>query len=272
MRCIQFALVALIALVASAAARIPFGEKPVARLPEAAIVATAPITEVVDVTAADLLEAYNSHKYKLFIIDVRDGVTEYAPSHIPTAVNIPLPNITFAFDSIPTNKYIYVHCKAGYRSAQAAAILSERGFAQVYNVKDGFDAWKGPTEKLDELNKLTQQADVELRLEELRIIDVRPVKDFAQGHIPGAVNAPSLGLKDLRFAIPTLFVGEGSEEGFEAGEFAVASGVVGVMHLEGGMNAWTGPVVRTSAAAAPVAAAVPAPVRPACNRPGCGLF
>ncbi len=41
------------------------------------------------------------------------------------------------------SKPVLVYCKAGSRSAQAAAVLHEKGFATVYNLQGGITAWLG---------------------------------------------------------------------------------------------------------------------------------
>lgn len=37
---------------------------------------------------------------------------------------------------------IYIICRSGNRSAQAAQILSDRGYTEVYDVTDGMIAWE----------------------------------------------------------------------------------------------------------------------------------
>ena len=37
---------------------------------------------------------------------------------------------------------IFIYCKGGVRSAKAAAILEEKGYKQVYQLKGGLDAWR----------------------------------------------------------------------------------------------------------------------------------
>ncbi len=41
------------------------------------------------------------------------------------------------------HKPIFVYCGSGIRSAQAAAILKEKGYSPVYELKGGVKAWKG---------------------------------------------------------------------------------------------------------------------------------
>ena len=42
---------------------------------------------------------------------------------------------------MPKNKVIYVYCKKGGRSANAAHQLKEKGY-RVFNLLGGYDAWK----------------------------------------------------------------------------------------------------------------------------------
>ena len=70
------------------------------------------------------------------IIDVR-GPTEYETWHIPGAVNIPLPKLRGATDSIPRDKPVYVYCKVGFRSYLAYRILRQRGFGKVATLAGG---------------------------------------------------------------------------------------------------------------------------------------
>jgi rhodanese-related sulfurtransferase len=41
----------------------------------------------------------------------------------------------------PNAPDIVVHCKVGARSARAVALLREKGFTRVKNLKDGILAW-----------------------------------------------------------------------------------------------------------------------------------
>lgn len=69
------------------------------------------------------------------ILDVRQ-TNEYADSHVPGAVNIPLHELLARFDEIPTGE-IWVHCGSGYRASIAASILDSRNRTVVL-VDDAF--------------------------------------------------------------------------------------------------------------------------------------
>jgi NADPH-dependent 2,4-dienoyl-CoA reductase/sulfur reductase-like enzyme/rhodanese-related sulfurtransferase len=71
------------------------------------------------------------------IVDVRE-VHEYERSHIKGAVNIPLSQIRQRTDELPKDKPVYLHCRSGQRSYNAALVLSNLGFRDVYNVSGGY--------------------------------------------------------------------------------------------------------------------------------------
>jgi adenylyltransferase/sulfurtransferase len=74
------------------------------------------------------------------LIDVREPF-EYEIAQIDGAKLIPLGEITERLDELEREQPIIVHCHSGMRSAQAVQLLQERGFAKVYNLEGGIDAW-----------------------------------------------------------------------------------------------------------------------------------
>ena len=44
-------------------------------------------------------------------------------------------------DSLPKDREILVHCKAGGRSAKAVQFMLDNGYTHVKNVTGGMDAW-----------------------------------------------------------------------------------------------------------------------------------
>ena len=74
------------------------------------------------------------------LIDVREPF-EYEVARIDGAKLIPLGEITERLDELSGKQPIVVHCHSGKRSEQAARLLQQRGFANVYNLEGGIDAW-----------------------------------------------------------------------------------------------------------------------------------
>lgn len=80
----------------------------------------------------------------VMVVDVRT-VEEYDAGHLPGARRIQLDEIAAAIDAgqfpATPDAPLLVYCRAGGRSAQAAALLSERGFQRVYDLEGGITAW-----------------------------------------------------------------------------------------------------------------------------------
>jgi sulfur-carrier protein adenylyltransferase/sulfurtransferase len=74
------------------------------------------------------------------LIDVRE-LFEYEIARIDGAKLIPLGEITEHLDELQHDQPIVVHCHSGQRSAQAVRLLQQHGFANVYNLEGGIDAW-----------------------------------------------------------------------------------------------------------------------------------
>ena len=77
------------------------------------------------------------------VLDVRD-TNEFAGGHMLGAKNIPLANLEARAGEIEKLKAkpVIVLCDDGSRAGKAAALLRERGFANVVNLAGGFPAWQ----------------------------------------------------------------------------------------------------------------------------------
>jgi sulfur-carrier protein adenylyltransferase/sulfurtransferase len=74
------------------------------------------------------------------LIDVREPF-EFKIARIDGAKLIPLGEIAERADELQHEQPIVVHCHSGRRSEQAVRLLQQRGFANVYNLQGGIDAW-----------------------------------------------------------------------------------------------------------------------------------
>ncbi|MEN1967241.1 sulfurtransferase TusA family protein [Lentibacillus sp. N15] len=79
------------------------------------------------------------------IIDVREPA-EFAFSHIPGAINIPLGELDERMKEIDNTRELYIICRTGNRSDLAAQELTKKGFTGVKNVVPGMAKWNGPME------------------------------------------------------------------------------------------------------------------------------
>jgi len=77
------------------------------------------------------------------ILDVRSAA-EFEKGHIPGATNIDISSAKFAerIAALDTNKTYLVNCAVGMRSARACKKLETMGFAYLYDLGGGFDAWR----------------------------------------------------------------------------------------------------------------------------------
>lgn len=78
------------------------------------------------------------------LLDVRTP-QEYAEGHIQGAVNIDWLADGFVEAvqaAIDPEKDVLIYCRRGRRSAEAADTLSKLGYKRIYNLQDGFNAWK----------------------------------------------------------------------------------------------------------------------------------
>lgn len=89
--------------------------------------------------ATQLINREDAH-----IIDVREA-DEFAGGHLPEAVNMPAGKLVERIGELEKfkDKPIIVCCAAGMRSNKASAELQKQGFAKVYNLSGGVDAWVG---------------------------------------------------------------------------------------------------------------------------------
>lgn len=74
------------------------------------------------------------------LIDVRTP-QEFAGGHIAGAVNIPVEEIAGRLGEVAQDQPVVVYCRSGNRSAQAAQILDQAGYAPVYDL-GGIGAWQ----------------------------------------------------------------------------------------------------------------------------------
>ena len=78
------------------------------------------------------------------ILDVRTK-EEFATGHIAKALLIPWTDKDFktrAAKELDPKKPVFVYCRSGRRSAEAAAALAELGFTTVQNLEGGIIAWQ----------------------------------------------------------------------------------------------------------------------------------
>ncbi|MCY9657502.1 rhodanese-like domain-containing protein [Paenibacillus chondroitinus] len=94
-----------------------------------------------NLTPAQFQEVLNG-KCDFVLIDVREP-GEVKQGYIPGAINIPLSKLKQRVGEIPKNKHVYLYCRSGMRSKQAARILKKNDFNELSHLQGGILSWKG---------------------------------------------------------------------------------------------------------------------------------
>lgn len=97
--------------------------------------------EIEQITVEQMSEAVEDSNIQL--IDVRTG-REFLSGHLKHSHNICVTDDDFEEKaaSLDRDKPVYVYCKKGGRSAQAAEILKEMGFKKIYDLQGGIVLWE----------------------------------------------------------------------------------------------------------------------------------
>ncbi len=75
----------------------------------------------------------------VWLLDVRED-DEWAAGHVPGARHIPLGQLGARAAEVPQDELVYVICRSGARSGQAAQALAGAGWRAV-NVAGGMQDW-----------------------------------------------------------------------------------------------------------------------------------
>ena len=164
--------------------------------------------------AADKVNVLSSEELKalieqntsgLVVVDSRSA-EEYQEVHIKTALSIPLTKLEKDVTLLPSSKEarLVFYCngvKCG-KSGKSAKIAIDNGYKDVSVYADGMPVWEekgysiytGPdydkTVKTSMIKPVVVKALLDSAPATLTVVDVRDAKEFAEGHVPGAINIP----------------------------------------------------------------------------------
>jgi rhodanese-related sulfurtransferase len=79
------------------------------------------------------------------LIDVREP-WEFEYCRIEGSVLIPLGELPARIDELPAERPLVIVCHHGNRSWYAAVMLEQAGFADVFNLRGGVEAWAAEVE------------------------------------------------------------------------------------------------------------------------------
>jgi rhodanese-related sulfurtransferase len=224
--------------------------------------------------AGDVAKLQEAIDVGAFLLDVREE-SEFAEGAIPGAVNVPIRTLLQNLDKIPTDQPVVAYCASGHRAAMANALLHMAGYDNVRVFSAGYGAWEAAQDESSEAPAEVAQAmasDFDIsaevgaflagipegyysagtveKLQEAMeatsplLIDVRETTEYAEGHIPGAINIPLRTLAANLDKIPSDSpVVTYCASGHRAGTAAAALRVLGfdnVKAFPGGWKAWSG--------------------------------
>ena len=167
--------------------------------------------DVSGIIAISPSEAYeiitNNEDY--IIIDVRTQ-DEYNDGHLEKALLISVDVLEDVVDTLPKDKPIIVYCQGGVRSREAAEILLNNGFNQVYDmggilvwIEQGFPIVV-EEDAVSAILFITVDEAYKVFLEDndYLFIDVRTEDEYKSGHIEGALHIPVTEFEDRLDEIP----------------------------------------------------------------------
>lgn len=210
----------------------------------------------------------------LILIDTRSA-GEWDNGYIEGAEHIWIDEFTARMDEWPEDKDapIVVYCGAGYRGGIAAVILNLMGYTNVRNLFGGSGAWKAQgfpmvgvpeaepeaAAEFDPVQAATDYiaglpsnfnamrvADLETEMAagaDLLLVDVRPLDEYSESHIEGAINIPIQELVGSLDLLPqdaniVIYCGSGHRSALAVGALNML-GYANARSLLGGTRAWS---------------------------------
>jgi len=74
------------------------------------------------------------------VVDTRDE-HEWSAGHVPGAVHIYVPDVSYRSGEIPREAPVAVHCASGYRAGIAASLLEQAGLTRIIHVNGPYSDW-----------------------------------------------------------------------------------------------------------------------------------
>lgn len=138
-------------------------------------------------------EFKNVIKDEIILLDTRPE-TEFVKGFVPGSISIGLNGrfAEWAGSLLPFDKNIVLVTEAG-KEKESIIRLARVGFEKIIgHLQGGFDAWKNAGEKTDMVVEVEpDELMMDLPFDKnLVVLDVRKHNEFADGHLPDAVNLP----------------------------------------------------------------------------------
>jgi adenylyltransferase/sulfurtransferase len=99
------------------------------------------LRRVRSISARQLAQRIQSDGLPIRVIDVREPA-EFAASHLPRAINIPLDTVEQHARQLPHAGAVVFVCRSGVRSRRACALADRMGVSEAWQLEGGLLAWK----------------------------------------------------------------------------------------------------------------------------------
>lgn len=111
--------------------------------------AESPTVEATGLVDSARAESLMDSVDELVVLDVRTP-EEFAAGALPGAVLIDINDASFTTEVSELDRELpyLVYCRSGNRSAAAVEIMEDLGFAEIYELADGVQAWVGSGRQL----------------------------------------------------------------------------------------------------------------------------
>lgn len=208
----------------------------------------APLLEVSQATALSPQEVKTLATEDRVILDVRTA-GEFGAGHIPRSINIGLSGqfASWAGSLIQMGTPIVIVAESEEKAQEAVTRLARVGHESVKGyLAGGIAAWSGAGLELATVPQITVAELSELMAEEtrLQILDVRRPPEYASGHVPRAVPAPLLSLRQTVSKLrldpeqPTAVICAGGYRSSGATSILRQEGFANLFNVIGGTSAW----------------------------------
>jgi rhodanese-related sulfurtransferase len=247
-------------------------------------------------SAGDVAKLQDAMDNGAFLVDVREP-SEFEQGAITGAINVPIRTLMQNLDQIPADQPVIVYCASGHRAAMASGILHMAGYDNVRVFAPGYGAWEAAQDEAGEMPAevaaavvsdfdIVNQVGASLEaipegyytagnLEKFQemldatspvLIDLREESEYAEGHIPGAVNIPLRTLTQNLDQIPTdqpvvVYCASGHRAGMGLAALKML-GYDNVKSFSGGWKAWSGAGAEVSTEATAATPVTPKDVNP----------
>lgn len=149
----------------------------------------------------DKIQEDNKEKEKYLLIDVRSP-EEYNAGHVKHAINIFIDELEGRLSEIEAfkEKPVITICNTGNKSGKAQELLKKNGFKNVINAEGVKNYQYTTITKASSV--LGPKFDELIKKGEATVLDFREPKDFAEGHLPGAINTTADDVLNILDQIP----------------------------------------------------------------------